>query len=170
MTRTETYTVVAEPAPPAPPKWKRVFSKEYPEAKTYKGKCTHEDVAFLVDPLKILIGWERWAKEDLPGEIEAQYEAQGTVPLKLKVYVGTEKVFFGLIDYPAVRVESWHHGSPGIVLVLALILGIIIAIGIIAYFLFKKAEELDWVVPVVAGGLIVVGLLLALMLVPKRRD
>lgn len=153
------------------PKWKQVFSKDYPEAKVYDGDCTHEDAAFLVDPLKLILeDWEKWAKEDLPKEIEEQYAAQGAVPLRLKVYTGTEKVFFGLIEYPAVRVESWHHGSGGIVLVIAAIIGLIIVVWAFLAWLFTEAEEIPWVIPLVGVGAAAIGLLLLLALVPKKKE
>ena len=133
------------------PEWRLVFSKDYPEAYKYEGKCTHEDVAFLVDPTKLLFDdWERWAKEELPRQIEEQYEQQGVTPLRLKVYVGTQPVLWGLTRYPAVRVESWHHGSPGVILFLALIIGVVIVVWAFLAWLFQKAEEVDWT-PITAG-------------------
>lgn len=167
--RTPEYTVVAEPAPPKPPKWEKVFSKEYPEAKTYKGDCTHEDCAFLVDPLKLIGDWKKWAAEDLPRDIEAQYAGKDAAPLKLKIYVGTTPVLFGLIEYPAVRVESWHHGSGGIILVIAATIGLIIVFWAFVAWLFQKAEEIPWVAPIVGLGLGVLALFALLMLVPKRK-
>jgi len=154
MVRSGTVEVSAQPSGPAPPGWKLIFNKEYPDAKTYKGKCTHEDCAFLVDPLKLTGDWEAWAKSDLPKDIEGQYAGKGAVPLRLKVYAGTEPVLFGLVQYPAVRVESWHHGSPAVILVIAAIIGLVIVIWAFLAWLFQKAEELDWVVPVGAGILV----------------
>jgi len=159
---------------PAVPKWRQVFSKDYPEAKTYEGKATHEDVAFLIDPAKLLFeDWEKWAREVLPREIEAQYEEKGVTPLRLKIYVGTEPVLFGLVQYPAVRVESWHHGSPGIVLVLALVIGVVIVVWAFLAWLFQKAEEVDWtpvVVPVGLGALALLLIGLAALKPPERKE
>ena len=153
-----------------PPRWRQVFNKTYPEAKDYRGKATHEDVAFLVDPLKIILGnWEEWARTELPTEIEGQYAGKGQTPLQLKIYVGTEKVLFGLIEYPAVRVESWHHGSPGITLVLALAIGLVIIIWIFLAWLFKRAEEIDWKGPLMGLGLLGV-VLVGLMALGKRKE
>lgn len=154
---------------PTIPKWTQVYSKDFPDAKTYKGKCTHEDVAFLVDPLKLLLtDWQKWARETLPAEIEAQYTGRALTPLRLKIYIGTEKVLFDLVEYPAVRVESWHHGSPGITLILALIIGVVIVIWAFLAWLFTKAEEVDWLVPTIAGGLILFFLLA--LAAKKERD
>lgn len=171
MTLTE--YMIREAVPPVEvPKWKEVFSKEYPEAKTYKGKCTHEDCAFLVDPLKLItVDWQRWAEEDLPRDIEGQYAAKDATPLRLKVYVGKEKVLFGLIEYPAVRVESWHHGSGGIVLFLALIIGVVMIVWAFLSWLFQKAEEIDWALPVAVGaGVLLLIALVALLPKRKRRE
>lgn len=155
MVRSEAITVLAEEGV-AVPKWRQVFSKTYPDARTYKGKCTHEDVAFLVDPLKLLTDWQKWAKETLAAEVEAQYAGRALTPLRLKIYVGTTKVLFGLIEYPAIRVESWHHGSPSITLILALIIGAVIVIWAFLAWLFKEAEEVDWTIPAIGLALIVV--------------
>ena len=159
-----------EPPEVEPPEWKEVYSKDFPDAKMYEGKCTHEDVAFLVDPLKLISGedWEKWAEEELPQDVIGQYEDKNATPLRLKVHVGTTKVLWGTVDYPAVRVESWHHGSPQIILVLALTIGLIIIVWAFLAWLFKEVEELDWkLLPVGLGALgwIIVGL----MILGKRR-
>jgi len=154
------------------PEWRLVYSKDYPEAYKYEGKCTHEDVAFLVDPTKLLGDWEKWAKTELPKQIEQQYEQQGVTPLRLKVYVGTQPVLWGLARYPAVRVESWHHGSPGVILFLALIIGAVIVIWAFLAWLFQKAEEVDWTPVAVPLGIGAVALLLIGLaaLKPKREE
>lgn len=149
-------------------RWRRVYSEDFAEAGIYEGLCTHEDCAFLVDPFKLLIDWEKWAAEELPNQIIEQYERQGAAPLKLKVYVGLEPILFGLTEYPAVRVESWHHGSPGIILVIAAIIGLIIVVWVFFAWLFQKAEEIPWVVPLAAGGLLLLLLLILSWL--RRRD
>lgn len=162
-------TAANGPPPTDQVRWREVFSKNYPEAETYTGKCTHEDVAFLVDPLRLITAdWERWAREDLPGELETQYAAKGTTPLKMKIYVGSEPVLFGLLQYPAVRVESWHHGSPGIVLVLALVIGATVVVWAFLQWLFQKAEEVDWLVPAAIGTGVIVILFLLLLLFGAR--
>ena len=165
-------TITEVPSPEIP-RWRLVFSKDYPEARTYRGKCTHEDVAFLIDPVKLLFeDWQKWAQEELPKQIEQQYTEKGVTPLRLKIYVGTEPVLWGLAEYPAVRVESWHHGSPGIVLVLALIIGVVIVVWAFLAWLFQKAEEVDWTPVAVPIGIGAIALLLIGLaaLKPKREE
>ena len=141
-----TLTLALGEVPPEQWRFSLVFSRDYqPEAREYKGKCTHEDVAFLVDPLKIIGGdWEKWAREELHTELEAQYQPQGQTLMRLRIYVSLEPILHGTIKYPAVRVESWHHGSPAVEVVLALVIGLVILVWLFIDWLFKKAEEIDW--------------------------
>lgn len=143
--------------------WEQVYSKDFPEAGTYNEMCTHEDYAFLVDPFQLVMGvdWVKMAKEDLPNEIIAKYTAEGATPLRLKIYIGTQKVLFGAIEYPAIRVESWHHGSPIHIIIVALVIGALIGAAVMLIFL-AISEEIPWI-PAAAGvglGILILGLLL----------
>lgn len=154
------------------PKWDLVYERDFPEAETYKDKCTHEDVAFLVDPLHVVGDWREWAETGLPADIIEEYGTQKL--LRLKIYVGKEKVLWGMAEWPAIRVESWHHGSPGVVLVLALIIGVVIVVWAFLAWLFKKADEVGW--PLVAAAVGLGGLFLGLLALgalskrPKKRE
>jgi len=134
------------------PAWELVFSKDYPEARRYRGLCTHEDVAFLIDPTKLLIDWKRWAKEELYKDIEFQYGERNLTPLRLKIYVGKALVLWGLAEYPAIRIESWHYGSPAVIHFLIAIIGVVIVVWAFLAWLFQKAEEVEWIPPVIGIG------------------
>ena len=157
-------TVTEAPAPPLEVKWRLVLEKTYPDAWWFVGKCTHEDTAFLVDPFTILRGAEDWAKTDLVKRVEDEYAAKGVKPLRLKVYVGEEEVLWGLLRWPAVRVESWH-ASPGITLILALIVAALVALAIIIFLLYKIAKEESWF----GLGLLIVGGGVVLYLLTRER-
>ena len=158
--------VLEAPKPPEV-KWRLVAEKTYPDAWFYIGKCTHEDYGFLVDPITLFglfvtsRSVEDWAKTELVKRVEEEYARQGSKPLRLRVYVGEEEVLWGLIKYPACRVESWH-ASPGITLVLWIVLAAIIAI--IVYFLFKIAEEAPWF----GFGLLLIGGGIVLFLIARE--
>lgn len=163
-----TIGVPTEEVPKAP-KWELVYERDFPEAETYKGKCTHEDVAFLVDPLHVVGDWKEWAETGLPADLIDKYGTQ--TPLRLKIYVGKTKVLWGLTEWPAIRVESWHHGSPGIVLVLAMVIGTVTVIWAFLAWLFKESEEVVWPAAVGIGGVILIFLVLAaLSKLPRRRE
>ncbi|MEM2363755.1 MAG: hypothetical protein QXQ20_08700 [Candidatus Nezhaarchaeales archaeon] len=148
-------------------KWEKVFERTYPEAYTYTGKAIYEEVAFLVDPLKILGGWREWASTELPKEIESRMEEEGLKLIKLEVYVGSKPILWGLASYPAVRVVSiYHHPVPAAVYaLLAIILAILVTIAIILHVV----REIDWeaigrtmvevgfglLLPIIAGVLII---------------
>lgn len=160
---TQLLTVTVSEAPTEPSRWKQVYSQDFPEARTYRGNCTHEDVAFLVDPISLLTtDWIKWAREQLPKDIIDRYEEQGAKPLRLKIYVGSERILWGLTTYPAIRVESWHHASPDILLIIG---AIIILIGVAWAFLewiFQKSEEIEWLPSVIglgAGAIFLVALM-----------
>lgn len=144
--------------------WELVHGTTFqPEAGTYKGECTYEDYAFLVDPLQLVTGadWVKMAKEDLPREIIAKYAAEGATPLRLEIYISIQKVLFGLVEYPAIRVKSWHHGSPVAIIVIALIIGVIIGAAVIL-IIFYFTGEAEWVLAAAGAGLgiLILGLLL----------
>jgi hypothetical protein len=158
--------VLEAPKPPEV-KWRLVAEKTYPDAWFYIGKCTHEDYGFLVDPITLFglfvtaRSVEDWAKTDLVAKIEEEYKRQGSKPLMLRVYVGEEPVLWGLIKYPAVRVES-YHASPGLTLILWIVLAAIIAIIVI--FLFKIATEAPWF----GLGLLLIGGGIVLFLIARE--
>lgn len=155
MVKSETVTVLAGFVDPG---WTLVYSQDFPpQSEEYTGKCTHEDIAFLVDPM-MMVGedWKKWAKYDLSAQIIEDWPPSAT-PLRLRVSVGKRKVLWGVLEWPAVKVESWHHGSPG---VLAILVAIIIILGLIAW-LWQKAEEVPWVFKAGAGiGLVLLALVM----------
>jgi len=164
MGRSATVSVKAEKGVELPPDltWIEVYTKDYqPEASTYRGTCNHEDDAFLIDPLKLLISdWQKWAREDLPKEIEAKYASEGATPLRLKIYIGSVPVLWGLGHWPAIRVESWYHGSPILGAIIAAIILVVVVWAFLAW-LFQKLEQTPWLPALFGlGGLIILGILI----------
>lgn len=131
-------------------KWLPIYQKTFPEASKYRGPCTHEDCAFLLDPTKISGNWSIYVRDTLSKQLEAQYAEHGATPLKLKIYVSRSPILWGLAEWPAVRVESWHHGSPGIILFIAAVIGLILVAWAFLAWLFQKFEEIEWL-PAAAG-------------------
>jgi hypothetical protein len=151
--------------------WELVYSKTYPYAYSYTGKATYEEAIFLVDPMKLLFGnWVNWVKNDLPKEIEKQWEENGVKGLRLEIYIGKEKYLWGLIEYPKIRVISIHT-SGSIVLILILLIGL----AIIVWAIFHEAKEIDWKAlfsamgETLQKGLLPIILLLAVIMLLSRR-
>jgi len=150
--------------PPVPPPvevdWETVFETTTDEGDTYKGPATYEDVAYFIDPLKLLGNWRDWASFVLPMNIINKVEAGPATLLKLRVSVGKRKVLWGAAEWPVIRVESWQHGSVGIIAVIGLI---VVAWAFVAW-LWQKVEEIDWA-PIGAAVGTGIGLLILAALV-----
>jgi len=146
--------------------WELVYSKTYPDAYTYNGKATLEEAVFLVDPLKVLFGsWVDWARNELPKEIERHWRENNVRGLKLEIYIGKEKVLWGLIEYPKVRVISIHT-SGSIILILLLLIGL----AVIVYMIFHEAKEIDWKAIGLGLGLPIIILAILLLMGRRGRD
>jgi len=144
--------------------WELVYSKTYPYAYSYNGKAIYEEAIFLVDPLKILFGnWVDYVRNQLPKEVEKQWEENGVRGLKLEIYIGKEKYIWGLIEYPKVRVVSIHT-SKSIVLILILLT----ALAFIVWMIFHDVKEIDWKSVGLGLGLPII-ILVALILLMSRR-
>jgi hypothetical protein len=144
--------------------WELVYSKTYPYAYSYSGKAIYEEAIFLVDPLKILFGnWVDYVRNQLPKEVEKQWEENGVKGLKLEIYIGKEKYLWGLIEYPKVRVISIHT-SKSIVLILILLT----ALAFIVWMIFHDVKEIDWKSVGLGLGLPII-ILVALILFLGRR-
>lgn len=165
----ETRTIVLRHTVWALKEWYQIHSRDYPEGRNYKGNVTHEDVAYALDPLTVLTtqDLERYAREDVPKQLEAQFRDQGVTLLRLKVYTGVFPSGILGIPRPSIRVESWQPSS-SLVLVLALVIGVLALLWAFLAWLFQKAEEIEWLAPAIGAGLIIL-LLFGLVALGKRR-
>ena len=106
--------------------WQLVHEKIYPEAYRYTGKATHEVAVYKVAVLPA-----EWVAELVKAYEEAALQLKAT-PLLFRIYLSECRRY--------VKVESYHHGSPHVIV----ILGLLIALAFLVLLILHEVKEVDW--------------------------
>lgn len=159
------------------PYWTTVYDETTDEGKKYVGSCTYESYACLVDPTKLL-DVESYAKNELPKKIYEEAAKRNIKILRLSISTSPPfgyravlpRAMLPYLAYPAIRVESWHHGSPVAIPFLIEIAMIILGLYFV-YLITHEIKEITWKAPeVVSLGLLVLGGLILLALTRRKKE